>query len=138
MERTDTLGFAVSDTFDRLCGAAVSRNEQRVGYALVAGLLLSVATAAFAGDGKLSPVEQQGRALAERMCSRCHAIGRSGASPHPAAPAFRSLDRRIDLDEFADRLREGLVGGHPDMPMVRFTREDARALTSYVRAVQGP
>jgi len=71
------------------------------------------------------------------MCARCHAIGRSGGSPHVGAPAFRALDRRIDLDTFSTRLRTGLFSGHPDMPAFRFSREDARALTAYLRAIQG-
>jgi len=49
---------------------------------------------------------------------------------------FASLDRRIDLDGFTRQLREGLVSGHPDMPTFRFSREDARALTAYLRAIQ--
>jgi hypothetical protein len=32
-----------------------------------------------------------------------------------------------------DELREGLASGHPDMPTFRFSREDARALTAYLR-----
>ena len=82
--------------------------------------------------------ERQGHALAERMCGQCHAVGKSGASPHPAAPAFRELSRRVDLDRLTNRLHEGLISGHPDMPMFRFTREDARALTAYLRSIQGP
>jgi hypothetical protein len=50
----------------------------------------------------------------------------------------RELSRRIDLDTFPARLREGLTSGHPDMPTFRFAREDARALTVYLRSVQGP
>jgi mono/diheme cytochrome c family protein len=72
------------------------------------------------------------------MCSQCHAIGESGSSPDSAAPAFRALNRRLDLDTFTNRMREGLIVGHPDMPMFRFAREDARALTAYLRSVQGP
>jgi cytochrome c len=104
--------------------------------AIVAIVLSSGLSTAFAEDGE--PLQQQGRALAERMCAQCHAIGTSGSSPHRAAPAFRTLNRRVDLDSFADRLREGLISGHPDMPMFRFTREDARALTAYLRSIQAP
>ena len=42
----------------------------------------------------------------------------------------------VDLDDFTHRLREGLTSGHPDMPTFRFTREDARALTAYLRSIQ--
>jgi cytochrome c len=70
------------------------------------------------------------------MCAQCHAIGKSGASTHSAAPAFRDLNRRVDLDGFTAQLREGLISGHPDMLTFRFSREDARALTAYLRLIQ--
>ena len=104
----------------------------------LAVLLLFAATSAALAEGSLSPLEQRGRALAERMCSQCHAIGKSGQSPHAGAPAFRALDRRADLDSFMERLREGLTVGHPDMPTFRFTREDARAFLLYLRSIQAP
>ena len=50
--------------------------------------------------------------------------------------AFRDLGNRVDLDDFTQQLREGLTSGHPDMPTFRFTREDARALTAYLRSIQ--
>jgi cytochrome c len=99
-------------------------------------LLLLATSSSFAEDSSSSPLEERGRALAESMCSQCHAIGRSGESPHAGATAFRALDRRVDLDSFMERLREGLTVGHPDMPTFRFTREDARAFLLYLRSIQ--
>jgi len=105
----------------------------------LATLLLLLATSSgLAEDVSPSPLEQRGRALAERMCSQCHAIGKNGESSHVGAPAFRALDRRVDLDSFMERLREGLMVGHPDMPMFRFTREDARVFLLYLRSIQAP
>jgi mono/diheme cytochrome c family protein len=101
-------------------------------------LLLLGTSAAAAQDSAPSAAEQQGRALAERMCAQCHAVGKSGSSPHESAPAFRALDRRLDLDTFVERLREGLMVGHPDMPSFRFTREDARSFVLYLRSIQAP
>jgi cytochrome c len=83
-------------------------------------------------------MEQRGRAIAETMCSGCHAIGKRGRSPHIGAPAFRALDSRLDLDTFAHRLRRGLTSGHPDMPTFRFTREDARDFILYLKSIQVP
>ena len=101
-------------------------------------LVLLATSSSFAEGNSRSPLEERGRALAERMCSQCHANGRSGESPHAGAPAFRALDRRVDLDSFIERLREGLTVGHPDMPAFRFTREDARAFLLYLRSIQAP
>ena len=101
-------------------------------------LLLLASSAGLAEDSSSTPLEQRGRVLAERMCSQCHAIGKSGQSPHVGAPAFRALDRRVDLDSFMERLREGLAVGHPDMPTFLFTREDARAFLLYLRSIQAP
>jgi cytochrome c len=81
----------------------------------------------------------KGAALAREFCSQCHAVDRSDRSPHPSAPAFRSLERRLDnLDEFLDRLRQGLTSGHPDMPTFRFTRDDAQNMIAYLRSIQEP
>jgi|EndMetStandDraft_8_1072994.scaffolds.fasta_scaffold58540_2 cytochrome c len=80
----------------------------------------------------------RGRALAAEMCAACHAIGPSDQGPHRDAPPFRTLERRVDLDAFLDRLRQGLTSGHPDMPTFRFTRDDARALIAYLRSIQQP
>jgi cytochrome c len=106
------------------------------GLALV--MVLTGLSAPGVGEGASSPLERRGHVLAERMCAQCHAIDKSGASPHGAAPTFRELSRRVDLDRFSTRLREGLISGHPDMPTFRFTREDARALVAYLRSIQGP
>jgi cytochrome c len=86
----------------------------------------------------LSALQQRGRVLARGLCGGCHATGKSDESPHIAAPPFRLLDRRIDLDKFARRLREGLLGTHRDMPMFRFSRDDADALVAFLRTLQAP
>ena len=95
-------------------------------------------SAGLAEESARSDLERHGRVLAERMCAECHAITERGSSPHVGAPAFRALDRRLDLDSFMERLREGLTVGHPDMPTFRFTREDARAFALYLRSIQAP
>lgn len=86
----------------------------------------------------LTALQQRGRELAHGMCGGCHATGKTGDSPHVGAPRFRELDRQLDLDKFVQRLREGLLGTHRDMPMFRFTHDDADALVAYLRTLQGP
>ena len=105
---------------------------------LAVALTLFGASAGYAEEAARSDLEQRGRALAERMCAECHAVGERDRSRHVGAPAFRALDRRLDLDSFMRRLREGLTVGHPDMPTFRFTREDAGAFVRYLRSIQAP
>jgi mono/diheme cytochrome c family protein len=105
----------------------------------LAGLLLLLGiSVGFAEENEPSALERHGHALAETLCSQCHAVGKSGQSPHAGAPPFHALDRRLDLDSFFDRLREGLMVGHPDMPTFRFKREDARGFVLYLRSIQAP
>jgi mono/diheme cytochrome c family protein len=86
----------------------------------------------------LTALQQRGRELARGLCGGCHATGQTDDSQHLAAPKFRELDRQLDLDKFARRLREGLLGTHRDMPMFRFTGDDADAMVAYLRTLQGP
>jgi cytochrome c len=85
-----------------------------------------------------SAQEQRGRSLAVGMCGCCHAVDAAGDSPHLAAPPFRVLGRSLDLARFSQRLREGILTGHPDMPMFRFNGDDAAAFTAYLRSIQTP
>ena len=101
-------------------------------------VILLGASAAVGDAAEGASLTQQGHALVIKMCASCHAIGKDDASPHAAAPAFRNLDLRTDLDTFATRLRRGLMSGHQDMPTFRFSRDDATAISAYVRSVQGP
>ncbi|MBV1699673.1 MAG: cytochrome c [Hyphomicrobiales bacterium] len=88
--------------------------------------------------GELAEPARQGLVLAERLCAHCHAVGRSGSSPHAGAPPFRTLGQRVDLDAFKHQLLDHFSSGHPDMPTFRFSRDDAHALVAYLRSIQGP
>lgn len=84
-----------------------------------------------------TPVER-GRTLAAQLCGHCHSLDVTGAGTHPGAPAFRHLAARIELDGFQERLREGLIAGHRDMPQTKLTRDEARAITAFIRSIQTP
>jgi mono/diheme cytochrome c family protein len=85
--------------------------------------------------------DERGRArraqdLLNANCSRCHAIGRTGASPHAAAPAFRTLSRKYPIEGLGEALAEGLSVGHPDMPDFVFEPEDVGAILDYLTSIQ--
>jgi mono/diheme cytochrome c family protein len=79
---------------------------------------------------------RRARELLEANCSRCHAIGRTGVSPHPAAPPFRTLSRKYPVERLAEALAEGLFVGHPDMPEFVFEPEDVGAILDYLTSIQ--
>jgi cytochrome c len=98
--------------------------------------LLIASSLLFAAAALAQEPAQRGRALLEDHCESCHAVGKTGDSPRPAAPAFRTLSRSFDLDEFTQKLQRGLASGHPDMPEFKFSEDDARAVTAYLRSIQ--
>ena len=77
-----------------------------------------------------------GETLAERLCSRCHAIGNAGESTHPDAPPFRMLHRNYPVNNLQEALIEGIITGHPDMPEFKFEPEDADQLINYMISIQ--
>jgi cytochrome c len=85
---------------------------------------------------KRTPPEQQGEALLAKNCARCHAIARTGASPHPEAPPFRTLSRKYPIEGLAEALAEGISVGHPDMPEFIFEADDVGAILTYLRSIQ--
>ena len=96
-------------------------------------LTLLVATNASAADKDLTA---KGKSLVTDNCSRCHAIGTEGASPHPEAPPFRTLSNKYPIDDLAESLAEGIVSGHPDMPIFVFNPHEVEAIIQYLESIQ--
>ena len=78
----------------------------------------------------------KGEVLVKQNCSRCHAIGKEGDSPHPQAPPLRTLSRKYPIEDIAKSLAEGIVSGHPDMPVFVFDPRDVEAIIQYLQSIQ--
>ncbi len=102
--------------------------------ALVTALALPCAAAGAQNESQDPAVH--GRALAEKFCAPCHAVGKTGKSPHEGAPPFRTFGDKFDLDNFPQRLIRGISSNHPDMPEFRFSPQDARDLRDYLRTIR--
>lgn len=74
----------------------------------------------------------RGRAIAERECARCHAVGRTGQSLHDKAPPFRELPMRYPVGHLA----EALVVGHGDMPEFLFEPDDIEVIFAYIASLE--
>lgn len=87
--------------------------------------------------GPVLAQSQNGAVLVLERCAMCHATGKSGTSPHPAAPAFRRLGDSYDLDKLEEAFERGtILPSHPDMPLFKMDRRTARAIVSYIRSIQ--
>jgi mono/diheme cytochrome c family protein len=78
----------------------------------------------------------RGEELVKQNCARCHAIGKEGSSPHPEAPPFRTLSGKYPVEDLAESLAEGIVSGHPDMPIFAFNAHDVEAIIQYLQSIQ--
>lgn len=103
-------------------------NRKNTAHAFAAGLLLASGFASCAAAQEL----EQGRALAEALCQRCHAIGESGESADGAAPPFREIAGRYSVWALQEALAEGILAGHPDMPEFTLSPDEINALLSYM------
>ncbi|MCW5690198.1 MAG: cytochrome c [Pseudolabrys sp.] len=104
-------------------------------------MAVSVATivipgAAKAQGGPDAATLKHGEELVTKNCGSCHAVGRTGTSPRPDAPAFRVLGQRYPIDSLEESLGEGLMSGHPDMPEFSFESDDVGAIIDYLKSIQ--
>jgi cytochrome c len=79
---------------------------------------------------------ETGKAALTKNCSACHAVGKTGTSPHLQAPPFRTLSSRYQIENLAEALAEGISVGHPDMPEFKFDPDEIGAILEYLKSVQ--
>jgi mono/diheme cytochrome c family protein len=132
----DALAGDAAQGLIRLKDAGAAR-RQRGGMRptpLLVALSLILPTAAWAANP--AGDEARGRALVERNCAMCHAVGKSGASPFHPAPPFRELNQRYKVDDLAEALAEGIITGHPAMPEFRFSPAEVNDIIRYLKSIQ--
>ena len=79
----------------------------------------------------------QGRALAEKNCAWCHAIGRAGDSPNPRAPAWRDIHKRHPILALRDPLTRGIARPHDEMPTFELSDNEIDTIVAYINSL-GP
>lgn len=81
---------------------------------------------------------EAGRAIVKEKCARCHAVGTDDKSPHEKAPPFRDVVTRYPSENLAEALAEGIVAGHPDMPVVVFEPAEIEGFIAYLDSLAPP
>lgn len=83
-----------------------------------------------------APDVQRGRVIASTYCAECHSIDRIGPSPLSIAPPFRELHKRYPVDTLAEALVEGIMTGHPSMPVFAFEVDQANNLIAFLQSLE--
>jgi mono/diheme cytochrome c family protein len=109
------------------------------GTRLVPRLALALA-AAIPSIGAVTPASaadaRAGERFAAENCSRCHAIGRTGASPLANVPPFRIIARKYKLEDLEEGFAEGIVTGHNIMPEFTLTPRQIDDLLAHLRRLK--
>lgn len=104
------------------------------GFANIVTILIAATPAR--SENTLSPAAQRGFTLVREDCSRCHAIGRVGASPLKIAPPFRTLHEHYPVEDLEEPLGEGIITGHPTMPEFRFDPGQVGDIIAYLKSLE--
>ena len=115
-----------------------------MGESFRSSLMLAMLASGFLGVSGLFALAEaaekdqsnKGEVLVRENCGSCHAVGAQGESPNPQAPAFRTLSEKYPVESLAESLAEGIVSGHPEMPIFVFKAHDVDAIISYLEEIQ--
>lgn len=105
---------------------------------LTSRLLIIVACAFGSATASAEPLPsqiKQGRAIAVRKCSACHAVGLTDASTNPQAPALRNLFKRYPVEGLREAFLKGYRVAHPPMPKFVLSRSKVEPLLAFLESL---
>ena len=79
---------------------------------------------------------QEGKALVERNCSGCHAVGAKGASPNAKAPEFRNMHERHPSLALREPLSRGIAAPHDEMPKFALSGPQIDTIVAYINSLR--
>ena len=91
--------------------------------------MMFVSTAASAG-----PIDD-GAALVQANCARCHGVTTEDHSANPRAIPFRFLGRLYPIEGLEEALAEGIMVSH-EMPEFVLEHDQVMALIAYLESIQ--
>ncbi len=77
----------------------------------------------------------QGRAVAEKNCAWCHAIGATGKSPNAQAPAFRDIHARHPVLALRAPVSRAIATPHDRMPKLPLKDDDVDRIIAYINSL---
>jgi mono/diheme cytochrome c family protein len=106
---------------------------------LLGGAIALGASAAIAGScaaEALSPAAQRGLTLMRTHCAECHSIDKVSESPLKIAPPFRTLHAKYPIENLRRPLREGVLTGHPTMPVFRLDPGQVEDIIAFLKTLE--
>jgi mono/diheme cytochrome c family protein len=103
---------------------------------VLVGLTAVVVVAVPAVAEGLSPAAQRGRTLTSMHCASCHAIDKVSESPLKIAPPFRALHIKYPIENLRRPLREGVLTGHPTMPVFRLDPGQVEDIIAFLKTLE--
>jgi len=101
----------------------------------IAPLALLLTVPAGLASAQVADIEL-GRAIAEQHCAACHAIGPDDESPMADVPAFRDLHENYPVEHLAESLAEGIMVGHPEMPVFVLDPMQIEGFLAYLKSLE--
>lgn len=77
-----------------------------------------------------------GENLVGQYCVACHSVKAGQPSPHQDAPSLTGLSKNYPVEALAEALAEGIVTGHPDMPVFVFDAASVDGIIVYLQSIQ--
>jgi len=102
------------------------------------GTFAAMLAAVFAFPALAQPLAdvELGQTLAEEHCATCHAIGLEDESALAEAPPFRTLHENYPVTHLAEALAEGIMVGHPEMPVFVFDPFQIESFLAYLHTLE--
>lgn len=105
----------------------------------IAAICVCVSLLAWGVPG-LAAAEQaadDGKAILEANCGRCHATEAADSSPLPEAPPLRQIYVQYPIEQLETGFAEGMGSRHRDMPQIQFSEEQVAAILIYLGTITG-
>lgn len=112
----------------------MTRTISKYSAVFMSVMLVAATGGAVVPDASAAKVAEitAGKKLAEKLCARCHATGKTGQSPDAKAPAFRAFAQKWPLENLEEALAEGIVVGAHVMPEFEFDPDEISNLLAYI------
>lgn len=112
--------------------------KQRPAFKAASVTIAALAAVLSCGGAQAADDADEGQALLQRHCGRCHAIADGATSKLAKAPNLWTVLRSYPIERLDFELAEGIGSTHPTMPQIQFKDEDITAIFYYLHPEANP